>query len=409
VLAFVQFVAVPVPASAYSVLTHEACVDALWQPAIQPLLQRRFPRALPRDLQAARAFAYGGSVIQDLGYYPFGSRFFSDLVHYVRSGDFVEALIRNARDVNEMAFALGALSHYAADTVGHPEAVNPSVPLMFPKLRQKYGDAVTYAESPTSHIRVEFSFDVVQTAVGAYPSDAYRSFIGFEVAQRLLHRAFQETYGIETTDVFGDEDLAISSYRKSVSELLPELTRIAWRDKRDEIAQAFPNVRQDTFVFTYTRQQFEQEFGTAYRKRGWLVRMVGAFYRVVPKVGPLKQLKFKLPTPDAEALFASSFKDAQVRYAAVLAAAGRRSFDLANVNFDIGGAIVHGGYALADKTYAELLDRLERNNFAGVPPALRRDIAAFYASPITPMTGKEQKRSEKIRAQLIAMMAPIAP
>src|SRR5262245_11173116 len=306
VLALVPFVVVPVPASAYSVLTHEACVDALWQPAIQPMLQRRFPRATPGDLQAARAFAYGGSVIQDLGYYPFGNRFFSNLVHYVRSGDFVEALIRNARDINELAFALGALSHYAADTIGHAEAVNPSVALIFPKLKQKYGDNVTYAESPTSHIRVEFSFDVVQTAVGAYPSDAYRSFIGFEVARRLLDHAFQETYGIETKDVFGDEDLAISSYRKAVSELMPELTRVAWRDKRDEIAQVIPNVSQNTFVFTYTRQQFEQDFGTAYRKRSWFVRMVGTFYRVVPKIGPLKPLKFKLPTPDAEALFATS-------------------------------------------------------------------------------------------------------
>lgn len=405
-LALVLFVVVPVPASAYSVLTHEACVDALWQPGIQPLLQRRYPRATPGDLQAARAYAYGGSVIQDLGYYPFGNRFFSNLVHYVRSGDFVEALIRNARDVNELAFAFGALSHYAADSVGHPEAVNPSVALMFPKLRQKYGDAVTYAESASSHIRVEFSFDVLQVAAGAYVSDAYHRFIGFQVARPLLDRTFLEVYGIEAQDVFGDEDLAISSYRKAVSELMPELTRVAWRDKREEIAQVIPHVRQDTFVFTYTRQEFEHDFGTAYRKRSWFVRMVGAFYRVVPKIGPLKPLKFKLPTPDAEALFAASFTDARARYAEVLAAAGRRSFDFENVNFDIGRPSMHGGYSLADKTYAELLDRLERRQFAGVPPALRRDIAAYYTNPLPPLTRKDQKRAEKIRAQLVAMMAP---
>src|SRR6266487_2388614 len=93
--------AVPERAAAYSVLAHEACVDALWTPAIQPLLVRRFPRATPQDVQAARAFAYGGSVIQDLGYYPFGSRFFSNLLHYVRTGDFVETMIREAQDVDE--------------------------------------------------------------------------------------------------------------------------------------------------------------------------------------------------------------------------------------------------------------------------------------------------------------------
>src|SRR5215208_6208021 len=93
---------------AYSVLSHEANIDALWDSAIQPLLQRRFPRATRDDLLTARAYAYGGSVIQDLGYYPFGSHFFSNLLHYVRTGDFVEAMIRDAGDVNEYAFALGA-------------------------------------------------------------------------------------------------------------------------------------------------------------------------------------------------------------------------------------------------------------------------------------------------------------
>jgi hypothetical protein len=182
-------------------------------------------------------------VIQDLGYYPFGSRFFSDLLHYVRSGDFIEALVRDSRDLNEFAFALGALAHYAGDAVGHPEAVNPSVPLLFPKLKAKYGDEVTYAESPSSHVRTEYSFDIVQIAAGAYLPEAYHTFIGFQVSRELLDRAFQETYGLETKDIFNDEGLAISTYRKAISELIPELTRIAWRDKREEIARLIPNVR----------------------------------------------------------------------------------------------------------------------------------------------------------------------
>src|SRR5438093_2009979 len=206
--------AVPERAAAYSVLAHEACVDALWTPAIEPLLVRRFPRATPQDVQAARAFAYGGSVIQDLGYYPFGSRFFSNLVHYVRGGDFVEALLRDAADVNELGFAIGALAHYVTDNVGHPEGVNKSVPLMFPKLRAKYGDDITYVQSPSSHVIVEFSFDIVQIAAGAYLPDTYHNFIGFQVARPLLARAFQETYGLDINDVFLDENLAIGTYRR---------------------------------------------------------------------------------------------------------------------------------------------------------------------------------------------------
>src|ERR1700719_2834251 len=82
------------PSRAYSVLTHEAIIDAAWDNEIQPSLLKRFPNATPEDLMEARAYAYGGSTIQDLGYYPFGNRAFSDLVHYVRSGDFIISLIR---------------------------------------------------------------------------------------------------------------------------------------------------------------------------------------------------------------------------------------------------------------------------------------------------------------------------
>jgi len=397
---------VPQRAAAYSVLAHEACVDALWDSAIRPLLVRQFPRTPPEALQAARAYAYGGSVIQDLGYYPFGQRFFSNLVHYVRGGDFIEALVRDARDVNELAFALGALSHYGADSVGHPEAVNPSVPLMFPKLQQKFGSSVTYAQSPASHVIVEFSFDIVQVAAGAYVPDAYHQFIGFEVARPLLDRAFLETYGLETRDVFGNEDLAIATYRKSVSELIPEFTRIAWRDKHEEIARLTPGVDEKAFVFSYTRQQFEQEFGPAYRKPGWFARVVGVFYRLLPKVGPLRPLQFKTPTPEAQALFEASFKDARARYGQALAQVGRRSLDLANVNFDIGRSSAHGAYKLADDTYAELLDRLARRKFAGVPQALSRDIAAYYARTADPSAGsKERRRADRIAKQLVEMRA----
>jgi hypothetical protein len=145
-----------------------------------------------------------------MGYYPFGSKFFSDLVHYTRSGDFVLNLLREAHTVNELAFALGALAHYAADTQGHSVAVNASVPLQYPKLAKKYGKVVTYADDKTSHLRVEFSFDVSQVARGNYAPQAYHDFIGFQVEKPVLERAFRDTYSIELSDIFGDLDLALA-------------------------------------------------------------------------------------------------------------------------------------------------------------------------------------------------------
>src|SRR5258708_7236003 len=178
----------------YSVLTHEAIIDSAWNDSIKPVLLKRFPHTTPEQLSEAHAYAYGGAIIQDMGYYPFGSKFFTDLVHYVRSGDFVEAMLSEAQDVNEYAFALGALSHYEADNEGHPIAVNRSVPILYPKLRAKYGDRVTYVEDPAAHLKTEFGFDVVQVARGRYRSEDYHDFIGFKVAKPVLERAFKATY-----------------------------------------------------------------------------------------------------------------------------------------------------------------------------------------------------------------------
>ncbi len=399
-------VCAPREAAAYSVLAHEANIDALWETSLRPLLARRFPRATRDEITRARAWAYGGAVIQDLGYYPFGSHFFSNLVHYVRSGDFVEALLRESRDVNDYAFALGAVAHYAADNVGHPEAVNRAVALMYPKLRAQYGDSVTYADSPSSHVIVEFSFDVVQAASGAYVSDMYQSFIGFQVAKPVLERAFESTYGIRMDDVFLTEDLAIGSYRHAISETIPEITRIAWRDKREEIQRLNPGAAQEKFVFNLSRQEYDKAYGTDYQKPGLLARILAFLYRLLPKIGPLKPLQFKAPTQDAEALFLESFKGTRERYKAALDALGRGPIELPNTNFDTGKRAAHGEYTLADDTYAELLDRLTGHRLNTVPEALRANIVAFYASaPNRFSSKKERKRADKINERLAMLNA----
>jgi len=395
---------VPRDAGAYSILAHEANIDALWNTSVRPLLARRFPRATSDEVARARAYAYGGAVIQDLGYYPFGSHFFSNLVHYVRTGDFVETLIHESRDINEYAFALGALAHYAADNVGHPEGVNRAVGLMYPKLRTKYGDSVTYAESPATHVLVEFSFDVVQAASGAYVSDMYRAFVGFEVSKPLLERAFLATYGLEMKDVFGTEDLAFASYRHAISETIPQITRIAWRDKQDEIKQLNPGAAEERFVFNLSRQEYEQAYGTEYQKPGLLARFLAFLYKLLPKVGPLRPLKFQVPTKEAEALFLASFKDTRERYRTALDALGRGRLDLPNTDFDTGKPSAHGEYALADETYDELLHRLNDQHLAGVTSELKKNINAFYASAQLPVSSrKERKRAATIKAELAAL------
>ena len=390
------------PSRAYSVLAHEAAIDVAWDASLRPLLLRRFPRTSTDDLLRARSFAYGGAVIQDLGYYPFGNKFFSNLVHYVRSGDFVEALVRDARDVDELAFALGALAHYSNDTTGHPEAVNASVPLVFPKLQRKFGDAVTYAQAPRQHVVVEFSFDIVNMAAGAYLPDAYRRFIGFRVATPLVERAFRETYGLSMNDLFADQERAIATYRYAVSQIIPVLTEAAWRDKQEEIAALTPTVDRASFVFAYRRADFEQAYGRNYQKPGLLARFLGVIYRIVPKVGPLRPLAFKAPTPEAQELFTQSFRQAAARYRSAVADLTDRRFDFPNTDFDTGHVSRHGEYSLADDTYADLLQKLSERRFSGTPAALRRNIIAFYGDSPRPSLAnkKEQKRWVSVESAL---------
>ena len=390
------------PISAYSVLSHEATIDVTWEKVLEPLLKQRFPRASADDLLRARSFAYGGSVIQDLGYYPFGNKFFSNLVHYVRSGDFVEALLRDARDIDEFAFALGALAHYANDTSGHPEAINVTVPIVYPKLQRKYGDVVTYAQAPHQHVIVEFSFDIVHAVGGAFLPDTYKRFIGFRVSTPLLERAVRETYGLEMRDLFGDLDRSISTYRYAVSQIIPTLTAAAWRDKHDEIVKLTPAIDRGAFVFSYPPAAYEQDYGRDYQRPGLFARFLGVLYRILPKIGPLKPLSFKAPTPEAAELFARSFRDATARFRTEVNDLKDRQFEIANANFDTGRPSRFGDYSLADDTYAELLAQLSDQKFQGMPVALTRNIVAFYGDGPGPseQDKKVRKRWAKVERTL---------
>ena len=357
----VAAICMPRETHAYSVLAHQSNIDALWDAQIRPLLLAKYPRTSPDALLAARAYAYGGSVIQDMGYYPFGSKFFTNLLHYVKTGDFVEAMLRGAQDVNEYAFAVGALCHYASDHEGHSVAVNKAVPLIYPKMRQKFGDVVPYEEAPKQHILVEFAFDVLLVAHGGYTLQAYHEFIGFKVSKPALERAFQATYGLEMKDLFLSEDLAIGTFRHAVGKMIPDVTKIAWEKKQEQIQKITPGVVRDRFVLTLPRVAYEKEFGKDYRKPGGCARVLGFLYKLLPKIGPLKPLAFTVPTPEAEKLFLDSLLRTRERFGAELAALRRGNLTLANLNLDTGKPSVPGEYALADETGRELEARLRES------------------------------------------------
>ena len=290
---------------AYSVLTHEEIVDLLWTDEIRPLLFQRYPGLSDDQIKEAHAYAYGGAVIQDLGYYPFGSKEFSDLVHYVRSGDFVQELLLESQNVNEFAFALGALSHYASDIAGHP-AVNQAVAIEYPKLRAKYGKSVRYAQDKTAHLKTEFGFDTVQVAKNRYASQQYHDFIGFQVSKPLLERVFPVVYGMQLKDVLTHEDMAVGSYRFAVSQMIPEMTQVALQTHKKELMHEHPDFAKQKFLYRLSRSDYEKQWGKDYTKPGIGTRILSTLLRYMPKIGPFKGLGFKSPTPQTEDLYFKS-------------------------------------------------------------------------------------------------------
>jgi hypothetical protein len=391
----------PSEATAYAVLSHEAIIDSAWDANIRPVLLKRFPNATGEQLKEAHGYAYGGAIIQDLGYYPHGRFFFSDLTHYVRSGDFVLALLRDSSDLNGYAFALGALAHYAADNDGHPIGTNRAVPMLYPHLRKKYGDSVTYEEDKLAHVKTEFGFDVLEVAQGRYAPDNYHDFIGFGVEVPLLEQAFQETYGLDLKSVLVDEDKVLGSYRHDVSQLLPKATRIAWALKKNEIMRDQPGITKRKFLYNLSRAGYRKNWGRQYEPPTLGERFLAFLYLILPKFGPLKVLQLRTPTPATERLFEASFNAAMDRYRKLLTEAATGLPDLPNDNFDTGDVTGPGKYQLNDKAQARLLDELAKQNFAGARPEIRAELLEFFGHPDAPYAMKRNPKDwAKIQAEV---------
>jgi hypothetical protein len=370
----------PQPISAYGVLSHEELIDISWDSDIKPALLKRFPTATEDELTQAHAYAYGGSVIQDVGYFPFGSHEFTNYLHYVRSGDFVAFMLRDARDVNEFAFALGGLGHYAADSWGHP-AVNAGVAVVYPKLRAKYGPVVTYEDDHEAHLQTEFSFDVVQVAKHRYVSKQYHDFIGFKVPEALLERSFLDTYGVKPDTLLRFDDLAIETYRFGVSRVIPEMTQVAIASRRINIPHEKNDKARQQFLFHLSRAEYENDFGTKYRRPGVFARILGFMLRhLIPRLGPFRALSFKDPTPQTEDMYFKSMDNVVTQFHRLVRQVEDGDFKIPNRNLDTGELTRAGQYRLADQAYEDLVRRLAKDHFAHLTPDLKSSVLAYFAS-----------------------------
>jgi hypothetical protein len=400
------------PSAGYSVLTHEQIIDMTWKDAIRPTLLSHYPNVTDAELKAAHAYAYGGCVIQDEGYYPFGHAFLSELTHYVRTGDFVANLIRDSRNVDELAFALGALSHYVGDSIGHHDAVNPSTAIEFPDLEQKYGSTVTYDQSPHGHVRTEFAFDIDQLSKRRIAPSAYLNHVGFKVSVRLWEQAFFETYGFKLGTMVINERASVGTYRWAVRSFLP---RIAYAEvvlHRKSFPPDTPGPEFDEYMKRLSEADFNNGWEQYRKKAGFKTYFIAGVIVIVPKVGALSDLSIRGPKPETAEKYIESVNRTVARYEYLLdlltkspEASARRTLNLEDRDLDTGAIAIPGSYPLMDAAYASLLNRLV--NIRGpVPIGVKQDVLHYYSDPNAPITTKRHKRAwRRVQQELTVLVS----
>jgi hypothetical protein len=386
----------PQPTDAYSFLTHEDLVDVAWHGSIRRALLARFPNTTAAQLREARSYAYGGTTIQDLGYYPFGHQFFSNLTHYVRSGEFVNNLIRDSRNVNEYAFALGALSHYVGDSDGHRFATNPSTPIEFPSLGKKYGPIVTYDEAPHPHVRTEFAYDVEQLSRHEFAPVGYMHAMGFKVPRKLVERAFFETYGLPVRSVLGRPRPAFSSYDSAVAKLLPTFAHAEVLIHRKDFPPVQDTPAYQEFSSRQAQAGVENEWALYKHKAGFEVHFIAFLIRIVPKIGAASELAIRGPNAETDRWYIESVNRSMFDYERMLGELAKdptHALDLPDRDLDTGNMVQPGSYKLTDKTYAALLNKLTAEPDRQVPSRLRHDVLAYYADPNAPISTKKNSKA----------------
>ncbi len=382
-------------------MTHEQLIDLTWKGSIRPLLLSHYPDLTAAQILEAHAYAYGGCAIQDLGYYPFGNAFFSDLTHYVRSGDFITALFRNAHNANELAFAVGALSHYVGDVIGHPMATNVAVPLEFPALEAKYGPVVNYAQGEHAHVQTEFAFDINEIAKHRFAPSAYLKHVGLAVPTHQLAVAYYETYGLGAEYTTRRRRVTLRGYRFAVRSLLP---RVAYAENllhRKSFPDDAPGPDVDRLAAELKQADFENGWDQYRKSAGIATYSLAGLIYILPKFGPLKLLAIKGPTPTTEDEYVRSLNLTIIELRRQIGRMGSNDHALPNRDLDTGSKVKPGGYTLTDSTYAELLREITRTPLQPIPPGLKEDVLEYYSDPSAPIaTKKNPKRWAQVQDDL---------
>jgi hypothetical protein len=391
---------------AYSILTHEQLIDLLWSSDILPMLHTRFPDARPEDLRLARKYAYGGALLADAGYYPKGEPYTANLTHYVLAGDFVTNLFRNATDVYELAFAVGALTHYVGDTIGHSTATNPSVAIAFPNLVKPGGTQigtdglpeaiVTYEDGEAQYKQVEVGFDINSLNHKRFIPKKIMDRIGFDVPLQQFTYAFYQTYGLQVDFTHTDSSLNLHAYAGDAKGVITEgIYAIASKHKKDGPDES-SIAELPEFQAMIANAEAEGHWNKYKRAGGFESKAMIVVLGVDPAI-PIARVE--MPITTTQRMYIRSVLQSVKLLKQILKTpvapterfiplwpsdqSNSSPTSLPNFNLDTGHLEPSRAYRLTDDAYFDLLGRIVANPTWPIPPSTKTAIQTYFSDSDT--------------------------
>jgi hypothetical protein len=153
-----------------------------------------------------------------------------------------------------------------------------------------------------------------------------------------------------------------------------------------------PGISKKRFLYNLSRASYQKSWGKDYQPPTVYERFLAFLVKILPKIGPLKVLELRTPTPEAEHLFEASFNASLSRYRKLLEQVATGQLNLPNDNFDTGAAAGPGKYRLNDETHAKLLNALCKQNFSGASPEVRAELLEFFGHPDAPYATKRKPK-----------------
>jgi hypothetical protein len=201
--------------------------------------------------------------------------------------------------------------------------------------------------------------------------------------------------------------IALFSYRELASSAIPEMAEVTWALRRKQLEELASNF-QHRQLYHLSRKSY-RGWQSKYAKPGVGDEMEAFLFRIIPKVGPFNVIQFHSPTLETEKLFADSLRATVQRYELELRQIESGKLDPPDMDLDTGSPTRPGEYRYCDRTYAQLLRKLESKRFMGVDAALRSNLLEFYKHAGDNAVSKNRRQWRRVLRTIEELKSASAP